>query len=142
MSVQDDGADENDRSSDSLKDRLTVLRSIFPECATEGRIDFEKLRGLVGDFIEEGPERYSFGWAGKREAIRVLQVPSVSTLIEDENDSVNFNTTQHVFVEGDNLEVLKLLYRAYFGRVKMIYIDPPFNTGNEFIYPDNFVDPL
>ena len=87
-------------------------------------------------------ERYSFTWAGKRDAIRLLQMPSRATLLPAPDESVNWDETKHLFIEGDNLEVLKLLYKAYFGRVKMIYIDPPYNTGNDFIYPDNFADSL
>jgi adenine-specific DNA-methyltransferase len=88
------------------------------------------------------PERYSFTWAGKRDAIRLLQAPSRATLVPCPEESVNWDTTRHVFIEGENLEVLKLLYKSYAGRVKMIYIDPPYNTGADFIYPDDFADPL
>ena len=118
------------------------LKELFPEVFTEGRVDLEKLRATLGDLVDERPERYTFTWAGKRDAIRLLQMPTRATLVPSREESVNFDETQHVFIEGDNLEVLKLLYKPYFGRVKMIYIDPPYNTGNDFIYPDNYADPL
>jgi len=105
-------------------------------------VDAEKLRASMGDYVDERPERYSFSWAGKRDAIRLLQVPSRASLIPARDESLDFDTTQNISVDGDNLEVLKLLYKPYFGRVKMIYIDPPYNTGNDFVYPDNFADPL
>jgi len=115
---------------------------LIPQVFTEGRIDADKLRASMGDIVDERPERYSFSWAGKRDAIRQLQVPSRATLLPARDESLDFDTTQNIFIEGDNLEVLKLLYKPYFGRVKMIYIDPPYNTGNDFVYPDNFADPL
>lgn len=123
-------------------EQRTRLRELFPEAFTEGRVDFEKLRATLGDLVEDGPERYQFTWAGKRDAIRLLQTPTRATLVPCRQESVNFDETQHIFIEGDNLEVLKLLYKPYFGRVKMIYIDPPYNTGNDFIYPDDYADPL
>jgi adenine-specific DNA-methyltransferase len=129
-------------SPDLLTEQIGRLHQIFPDCVTEGKVDFEKLRAVLADEIEDRPERYSFTWAGKRDAIRLLQAPSRATLIPCPEQSVNFDQTGHIFIEGDNLEVMKLLYKAYFGRVKMIYIDPPYNTGNDFIYPDNFADPL
>ncbi len=123
-------------------ERLSAMVELFPEIFTEGKIDFEKLRIALGDSVNDRPERYSFSWAGKRDAIRLLQVNSRATLIPARDESLDFDTTQNLFIEGDNLEVLKLLYKPYFGRVKMIYIDPPYNTGNDFVYPDNFADPL
>lgn len=131
------------RTSAALaEDQLARLKEIFPEYFSEGRVDFDKLRETLGEEIDSRPERYSFTWAGKRDAIRLLQTPSRATLIPCPKESVNFEETGNLFIEGDNLEVLKLLYKSYFGRVKMIYIDPPYNTGNDFIYPDNFADPL
>ena len=118
------------------------LKALFPEAFTEGKVDFEKLRATLGDLVDDGPERYRFTWAGKRDAIRMLQMPTRATLVPCREESLNFDETQHIFIEGDNLEVLKLLYKPYFGRVKMIYIDPPYNTGHDFIYPDNYADPL
>jgi adenine-specific DNA-methyltransferase len=124
------------------EEQLARLKELFPETFAEGQVDFEKLRATLGDLVDDRPERYTFTWAGKRDAIRLLQTPTRATLVPCREESVNFDETQHVFIEGDNLEVLKLLYKPYFGRVKMIYIDPPYNTGNDFIYPDNFADPL
>lgn len=120
-----------------------AIKEFFPEAFSDDRIDFEKLRGLLGDSVlQAGAERFSFSWAGKRNAIQILQMPTRATLVPDKKESVNFETTENLFIEGDNLEVLKLLYKPYFGRIKMIYIDPPYNTGKEFVYPDNYSDPL
>ncbi len=129
-------------SADFLAGQVTRLQELFPEAFTEGRVDWDKLRATLGDLVDDGPERYTFTWAGKRDAIRLLQTPTRATLVPCREESVDFDTTQHLFIEGDNLEVLKLLYKPYFGRVKMIYIDPPYNTGHDFIYPDNYADPL
>ena len=118
------------------------LKAIFPEVFTEDNIDFAKLKATLGNIIDDRPERYSFTWAGKREAIQMLQTPSKATLKPERSESVDFDNTQNLFIEGDNLEVLKLLRKSYSGQVKMIYIDPPYNTGNDFIYPDNYTDPL
>lgn len=127
---------------DLTANRLAALRELMPEAFSEGKVDFDKLRAALGDVVDGRPERYSFSWAGKRDAIRLLQTPSAATLVPAPEESVNWDTTQHLFIEGDNLEVLKLLYKAYFGRVKLIYIDPPYNTGHDFVYPDNYADPL
>ncbi|PIP07888.1 MAG: site-specific DNA-methyltransferase, partial [Syntrophobacteraceae bacterium CG23_combo_of_CG06-09_8_20_14_all_50_8] len=118
------------------------LKNLFPEIVSEGKIDFEKLRLALGDDVDSQAERYNFTWAGKRDAIRMLQTPSRATFIPCKEEFVNFDTSQNIFIEGENLEVLKLLYKPYFGRIKMIYLDPPYNTGNDFVYPDNFADPL
>lgn len=131
------------RESASIpEDQLSCLRACFPEAFTEDKVDMEKLRDTLGDIVETSPERYSFTWAGKKDAIRILQTASRATLIPSEKESVNFDTSKNLFIEGDNLEVLKLLYKSYFGQVKMIYLDPPYNTGHDFIYPDNFTDSL
>jgi adenine-specific DNA-methyltransferase len=129
-------------SADPNAERLAQLQQLFPEAFTEGRVNFDKLRATLGDLIDDSPERYTFTWAGKRDAIRLFQTPTRATLVPCREESVNFNSAQHIFIEGENLEVLKLLYKPYFGRVKMIYIDPPYNTGNDFIYPDDYADPL
>lgn len=123
-------------------ERIKQLKDLFPEAFTEDAIDFDRLRQALGDHVDSRPERYSFSWAGKRDAMQAAQIPSRATLVPDYDQSVNFDATQNVFIEGDNLEVLKLLTRPYFGRVKMIYIDPPYNTGGDFVYPDNYSDPL
>ena len=96
----------------------------------------------MGDWVEPGKERYGLNWPGKADCMKVIQAPSVATLKPDRNESVDFDTTENLFIEGDNLEVLKLLQKAYFGKVKMIYIDPPYNTGKEFIYPDKYQENL
>jgi len=129
-------------SPDLVAEQVERLQAIFPETAAEGKVDWDRLRATLGEIVDGRPERYSFTWAGKQDAIRALQTPSRAALIPCPEESVNWETTQHVFIEGENLEVLKLLYKAYSGRVKMICIDPPYNTGNDFIYPDNYADPL
>jgi adenine-specific DNA-methyltransferase len=123
-------------------ERLEEFKAMFPEVLTEGKVDFDKLKTALGEETDGKPERYSFTWAGKKDAIRLLQVPSRATLIPDKEESVDFDTTQNIFIEGDNLEVLKLLWKPYFGRVKMIYIDPPYNRGADVIYQDDYTDPL
>ncbi len=130
------------QSLDLRDDLRTRLRELAPEAFSEGKLDADKLKALLGENGDVSAERYSFSWAGKRDAIAMLQLPTRATLVPDRDNSVNFDEAQHVFVEGENLEVLKVLYRSYFGRVKMIYIDPPYNTGNDFIYSDDFADPL
>ena len=125
-----------------MNERVEFLRELFPEAVAEGRVDWDKLRAALGEAVEGSAERYSFSWAGKRDAIRLVQMPSRATLNPAQDESVDWDTTRNAFIEGDNLEVLKLLLKAYYGRVKMIYIDPPYNTGNDFVYPDNYADPL
>lgn len=135
--------DKVEQSTPSLmKERIEPLKKIFPEIFTEGKIDLVKLRDFLGEFADEKSERYAFTWAGKRNAIRLLQTPTRATLIPYREESINFDITGNIFIEGDNLESLKLLYKPYFGRVKVIYIDPPYNTGGDFVYPDNYADPL
>ena len=127
-------------SLDLKEENLNRLKEIFPEVFEEGKIDFEKLRLLLGDNVEEKEERYEFNWNGKRDAIRIAQTPSTGTLRPDKESSKNWDDTENLYIEGDNLEVLKLLQKSYFGKVKMIYIDPPYNTGKDFVYKDNFKD--
>jgi adenine-specific DNA-methyltransferase len=122
--------------------RIDLLRAEFPEAWSEGKLGFDKLKEALGEFTDASSERYSFSWSGKRDALRILQTPTRGTLVPARVESVEFDETGNLFIEGDNLEVLKLLYKSYFRRVKLIYIDPPFNTGGDFIYPDNFRDPL
>lgn len=132
-----------DSTSPDQRDELIArLRSIVPEAFNEGAVNLDRLAELVGLPVDNGPERYGLTWPGKRAAIAMLQAPSAATLVPDADESVNFDTAQHVFIEGENLEVLKLLYKSYFGQVKLIYIDPPYNTGSDFIYHDDFADPL
>lgn len=128
--------------TDMTEERLAQLRELFPEAFGEDGIDFDELRAALGDELDDRRERYTFSWAGKAEAIRLLQAPSHATLVPARDQSIDFDATQNVFIEGENLETLKLLRKAYAGQVKMIYIDPPYNTGNDFIYPDDYSDPL
>jgi adenine-specific DNA-methyltransferase len=121
---------------------LAQLREQAPHLFSEGKVDLDKLKATLGEAIETGPERYGLNWAGKAEAFRAVQTASVGTLLPMPEESVNFDTSENLIIEGDNLEVLKLLQKSYHGQVKMIYIDPPYNTGNEFIYPDNYREGL
>jgi adenine-specific DNA-methyltransferase len=131
------------RSEDITKARRQELLRIFPEAHSEsGGINFEALRLSLGDAVESGPEGFGMSWPGKAECAKTIQRQSVATLLPVEEESVNWDTTQNVIIEGDNLEVLKVLQKAYLGKVKLIYIDPPYNTGNDFIYPDNFSESL
>jgi len=129
-------------AGDVLEAQIARLREVFPEVVVEGKIDWEKLRITLGSAAESGPGRFLFSWAGRDDAVSLLQTPSRATLIPCPEESVSFESTGNAFIEGDNLEVLKLLFKPYFGRVKLIYIDPPYNTGQDFIYPDNYADPL
>lgn len=125
---------------DLVQHNIEGLKQMFPEVVTEGKIDFEKLKLLLGEEIEIRNEKYEFTWNGKADAIKLAQTPSMGTLIPDKESSKNWDTTENLYIEGDNLEVLKLLQKSYFGKVKMIYIDPPYNTGKDFVYKDNFRD--
>lgn len=129
-------------SADTVEVQVEKLRSLFPEVFVEGKIDFDRLRVTLGAAAETGPNRFHFTWAGKNDAVGLLQTPSCATLVPCAEESVDFDQTCNVFIEGENLEVLKLLFKPYFGRVKLIYIDPPYNTGQDFVYPDNYTDPL
>ena len=123
-----------------IEDKLNKLKEILPETFTEEKIDWEKLKAALGEDIEFREERYHLNWAGKSEAFRTLQTPTTATLFPEKEESVNFDTTENIFIEGENLEVLKILQKSYFGKIKMIYIDPPYNTGNDFIYSDKFAE--
>ena len=127
---------------DPTRDVVEQLRETAPQLFSEDKIDFDKLKELLGGQVEQGTERYGLSWAGKSEAFRNVQSLSIGTLLPMPDDSVNWDSTENLIIEGDNLEVLKLLQKPYHGKVKMIYIDPPYNTGNEFIYPDNFREGL
>jgi adenine-specific DNA-methyltransferase len=130
-------------SHDIAEARRQELLRIFPEAHTEsGGINFDTLRRSLGDVVQTGPEGFGMSWAGKAECAKTIQRQSIATLLPVEKESVNWDTTQNVIIEGDNLEVLKVLQKAYLGKVKMIYIDPPYNTGNDFIYPDNYTESL
>jgi adenine-specific DNA-methyltransferase len=123
-------------------ERVDALRAIAPDAFREGKLDFDALRRSLADWVDPGPERFGLTWPGKAECMRVIQEPSIGTLMPMRNESADWDTTQNVIIEGDNLEVLKLMQKAYYGKVKLIYIDPPYNTGKEFIYPDNFREGL
>jgi adenine-specific DNA-methyltransferase len=131
------------RSEDVAEARRQELLRIFPEAHTEsGGINFEALRLSLGDAVESGPEGFGMSWPGKVSAVRMAQQISTGTLLPVVEKSVSFDDSENILIEGDNLEVLKVLQKAYLGKVKMIYIDPPYNTGNDFIYPDNFSESL
>lgn len=141
-------------SIDISAENRAHLKQLFPSVFTETKndkgelvesVDFEKLKAELGSFsdlFESRRERYGMDWPGKKEALWLIQTPSFATLKPCREESVDFDTTENLFIEGDNLEVLKLLQKSYYGKVKMIYIDPPYNTGKEFIYPDNFSESL
>lgn len=130
------------RSMDIIAEQKEKLRKLFPEVFTENKIDFEKLKLALGEAIEVGKERYGMTWPGKVDCFKIIQSSSIGTLKPCRKESVNFDITENLFIEGDNLEVLKLLQKSYYGKVKMIYIDPPYNTGNDFIYPDDYKENL
>lgn len=144
----------NGDSLDIANQRRKELELLFPGIVTEtlndagelvATVDFERLKAELGEFSEiydNRRERYGMEWPGKRDSLRIIQEPSRATLTPCREESVDFDTTENLFIEGDNLEVLKLLQKSYYGQIKMIYIDPPYNTGKEFIYPDNFSESL
>ena len=128
------------KSLDITKMNIEALKELFPDVVEEGKIDFDKLRIILGEEVDNNDERYNFTWHGKNQAIRISQAPSLGTLRPCISDSVDWDSTKNIYIEGDNLEVLKLLQKSYFGRIKMIYIDPPYNTGKDFVYEDDFSD--
>ena len=121
----------NGESLNIQQDSLDKLRRLFPELFAEGQLDWEKLKATFGDDINFSNERYVLNWAGKADAFKELQKPTINTLKPDPQESVNFDSTENIFIEGENLEVLKILQKSYFGKVKVISIDPPYNTGND-----------
>ena len=141
-------------SLDIVADNKSKLKQLFPSVFTETKgekgkliesIDFEKLKAELGKFsdvFESRKERYGLDWAGKKDCMKLIQQPSRATLKPCRDESVDFDNTENLFIEGDNLEVLKLLQKSYYGKIKMIYIDPPYNTGNDFVYPDDYADNL
>jgi adenine-specific DNA-methyltransferase len=128
------------KTIDIVADNISKLKALFPEAVTEGKIDFDILKELLGEYVDDRDERYSFTWNGKTRARMLAQTPSTGTLRPCPEESVDWETTQNIFIEGDNLEVLKLLQKSYHKKVKMIYIDPPYNTGHDFVYKDDFKD--
>ncbi len=129
-------------SMDIEQTNMDKLKAVFPECFAEGKLDIDKLLSLCGEYIDNDFEKYKFEWKGKAGCLKLAQKRSTGTLRPCPEESVNFDTTQNLYIEGDNLEVLKLLQTSYYRKVKMIYIDPPYNTGNDFVYEDDFADPM
>ncbi|MCL2546166.1 MAG: site-specific DNA-methyltransferase [Oscillospiraceae bacterium] len=132
----------NGMSMDIEQNERDKLQVLFPQCFKEGKLDIDMLLNLCGEYIDEDFEKYKFEWKGKAECFRIAGKRSTGTLRPAPDESVDFDTTKNLYIEGDNLEVLKLLQTAYFRKVKMIYIDPPYNTGNDFVYNDDFSDPI
>jgi len=130
------------KTPDIGEENIKKLKQLFPEVFTEGKIDFEKLKQVLGEYVEDSNERYNFTWNGKGRALRLSQTPSLGTLRPCKEESKDWDSTRNLYIEGDNLEVLKLLQKSYYGKVKMIYIDPPYNTGNDIIYKNDFHDSL
>lgn len=140
----------NMHSPDMTQENIANIRELFPHCVTEAhsengevtlRVDFDLLRQELSSVLVEGPqERYRLDWPGKRQALLTANAPIAKTLRPCREESVNFDTTRNLYIEGDNLDALKLLQESYLGKVKMIYIDPPYNTGKDFIYEDEFAE--
>lgn len=130
-------------SMNIIEEQLQNFKQLFPEVFTEGlKVDWDKLKLTLGETVDTGKERYGMNWPGKADCFKTIQQPSIATLVPARDESIDFDTTENLFIEGDNLEVLKLLQKSYLAKVKMIYIDPPYNTGNDFIYPDNYAENL
>ena len=134
--------DPETRSADVVAENLEHLKVLFPEAFTEGKVDFDVLKQLLGGAVDKHEEKYGLNWHGKRQARQLALTPSTGTLRPCPEDSIDWDTTRNLMIEGDNLEVLKLLQKSYAGKVKLIFIDPPYNTGKEFIYPDKYKDNL
>ena len=137
------------QSANLVADNIEKLKALFPELLTEtvvngqtsAALNIDVLKALVGDAtVTDSDEKYGLNWHGKRKARQIALTPSTGTLRPAKEESVDWDTTQNLMIEGDNLEVLKLLQKSYAGKVKLIYIDPPYNTGKDFVYPDNFQD--
>lgn len=132
----------NGTTPDIAEENIAKLKEIFPDVFCEGKVDFEKLQQVLGNYVEDAKERYNFSWNGKGKSLKLAQSPSTGTLLPCKEESKNWDTTENLYIEGDNLEVLKLLQKSYHNKIKMIYIDPPYNTGHDFVYKDNFKDNL
>lgn len=128
------------QSMDIVENNIEQLKELFPEVFTEGKVNFDRLQEVLGNYVVTDEDHYNFTWHGKRAAGRLAQTPSTGTLRPCPQESVDWDKTQNLFIEGDNLEVLKLLQKSYHRQIKMIYIDPPYNTGNDFVYEDDFKD--
>lgn len=125
-------------SMDITKEKQKQLKSIFPEIFNEDKIDFDQLKRVLGQWVKPERERFALNWPGKAECMKAILSPAKGTLKPCKKESLHWNTTENLFIEGDNLEVLKLLQKTYFGKIKMIYIDPPYNTGKKFLYKDKY----
>lgn len=134
--------DQLSHSKDLIQENIDQLKKLFPEIVSEGKIDFKSLQQVLGEEIEDEEEFYRFTWAGKSQSRREAHKPSTGTLRPCKEESLDWDTTQNLYIEGDNLEVLKLLQKSYTGKIKLIYIDPPYNTGKDFVYKDNYKDNL
>ena len=132
----------NSEGLNLLKLNIDKLKQIFPECISDGKINYERLKELLGCEIDDSVEKYSFNWVGKNNSIKNSLIPSKSTLLPLKEKSLNWDVTNNIYIEGDNLEVLKTLEKTYYKKIKMIYIDPPYNTGNDFVYKDDFSDSI
>jgi adenine-specific DNA-methyltransferase len=128
------------RTMDIVEQNIEQLKELFPSVFSEGKIQFNQLEELLGNYVVDDEDHYNFTWHGKRQSGRLAQTSSTGTLRPAKDESVDWHNTENLFIEGDNLEVLKLLQKSYHRQVKMIYIDPPYNTGNDFIYEDDFKD--
>ncbi|MCK7677285.1 site-specific DNA-methyltransferase [Corynebacterium sp. CCM 9186] len=131
-----------DTTPDFITEAANQLADMFPEVVADGKIDIEKLKTILGVDVDGARERFGLAWPGKAQAIRAAQTPTTATLMPDKENSVDWDVTQNIFIEGDNLEVLKILQKHYYGQIKVIYIDPPYNTGKDFVYSDNYTDPI
>ena len=129
------------KTKDFISANISELKKLFPQCVKEGKIDFEELKEFLGaEIIPDGKERYSFTWAGKKNAKKMALLQTSGTLRPAPEESVEWDKTQNLFIEGDNLEAMRAMFKSYAGQIKMIYIDPPYNTGNDFVYKDDFSD--
>ena len=128
------------QSADVVGENIAQLKASFPEAFSEGKIDFDTLKQLLGGAVDEREEKYGLNWHGKRNARQFALTPTTGTLRPCPEESLDWDTTRNLMIEGDNLEVLKLLKKSYARKVKLIYIDPPYNTGKDFVYPDDFRD--
>jgi len=136
------GSHSLSKSTDIVKQNIEALKELFPTIVKEGKVDIDELKALLGEELETGEEYYRFTWAGKNQARQEANKPSTGTLRPVKEESKNWDITQNIFIEGDNLEVLKLLQKSYASKIKLIYIDPPYNTGKDFVYKDNYADNL
>jgi adenine-specific DNA-methyltransferase len=132
----------NLKSENILEENISKLKEIFPQVFSEGKIDFKKLKETLGNSIDTNDEKYTFSWAGRADSIKNIQTPTHGTLVPQKDESINFDGTENIFIEGENLEVLKLLQKTYSNKINIIYIDPPYNTGKDFIYKDDFSNNL